>query len=253
MWSAMYFRLDLTQSVTILTHFCSNLSLIHVTLIKQMFYYIADTINKGLVFRENDISDDIKDYTDSDFTGVRMSHKFTSDYVFNLADAAISHLFKLQVIITLSICEAEYIAMCETGKKAVWLSCLLRELRYCEFTSVLLKADNQRAIALTKNPEFHCWIKHINVQYHWIHEAVKSGHINIEYILTKEMTADRFIKSLLLQAFQAFLHLISISDMTTRERDTQAGTWGEVLVHNRGLYTVSTRRTTNVVNTLDPM
>ena len=138
----------------------------HVTLIKQMFCYITDTINKDLVFRENNISDDIKDYTDSDFTGIRMSYKLISDYVFNLADAAISHSSKLQVIIALSTCEAEYITLCEAGKKAVWLDCLLRELRYCEFTSVLLKADNQKAIALTKNSEFHCWTKHIDIQYH---------------------------------------------------------------------------------------
>ena len=91
----MHFRLNLAQSVTILTHFYSNLSLTHITLIKQIFYYITDIINKDLVFRENNISDDIEDYTDSDLTDIRMSYKFISDYVFNLADTAISHSFKL--------------------------------------------------------------------------------------------------------------------------------------------------------------
>ena len=95
MWSVIHFKSDLAQSVTVLTHFCSNSSLTNMTLIKQMFCYIADTINKDLVFRENNTSDYIKDYTDSDFTDVKMSHKFTDDYVFNLADAAISHSFKL--------------------------------------------------------------------------------------------------------------------------------------------------------------
>ena len=64
--------------------------------------------------------------------------------------------------------------MCEAGKKAVWLDCLLRELKYCKFISVLLKADNQREIALVKNPEFHCWTKHIDIQYHWICKAIES-------------------------------------------------------------------------------
>ena len=89
----MHFRLNLAQSVTILTHFCSNLSLTHITLIKQIFCYITDIINKD--FRENNISDDIEDYTNSDFTDVKISYKFISDYVFNLADTAISHSFKL--------------------------------------------------------------------------------------------------------------------------------------------------------------
>ena len=63
-------------------------------------------------------------------------------------------------------------------------------------------------------------MKHIDVQYHWIREAVESDHINIEYVPTKEMAADRFIKPLPLQAFQAFLRLIGMSDMTTRGEDT---------------------------------
>ena len=110
--------------------------------------------------------------------------------------------------------------MCETEKKAVWLNYLLKELRYCGLTSVLLKTDNQRAIALTKNPEFHHQMKHIDIQYHWICEVVKSNYINIEYVFTKEITADSFIKPLSLQTFQTFLHLIDMSDVTTKERDT---------------------------------
>ena len=95
MWLAMHFRSDLAQSVTVMTHFCSNLRFTHVTLIKQVFQYIADIINKGLVFRGNDTSDDIEDYTDSDFTDVRMSHKSISSWKFNLVNTAISHSFKL--------------------------------------------------------------------------------------------------------------------------------------------------------------
>ena len=119
MWSAVHFRPDLAQSVAVLTRFCSNLSPIHVTLIKQMFWYVADTINKGLVFRENNIFNDMKGYTDSDFTDVKASCKLTDSYIFKLAGAAISHSLKLQIIVTLFTCKAEYIVMCEVGKEAV--------------------------------------------------------------------------------------------------------------------------------------
>ena len=39
--------------------------------------------------------------------------------------------------------------------------------------SVIVKADNKRAIELFKNPEFYVCIKHIDIQYHFVHEAVK--------------------------------------------------------------------------------
>ena len=79
----------------------------------------ADTINKELVFRGNDTPNDMKGYTDSDFAGAKASCKSTGDYIFKLAGAAISHSLKLQTIVALFTCKAEYIAMCEAGKEAV--------------------------------------------------------------------------------------------------------------------------------------
>ena len=118
-WPAVHFRPNLAQFVTILTCFCSNLSPIHVALIKQVFWYVADTINKELVFRENNTPNDMKGYTDSDFTDVKASRKLTGSYIFKLASAAISHSLKLQTIVALFICEAEYIVICEADKEAV--------------------------------------------------------------------------------------------------------------------------------------
>ncbi len=39
--------------------------------------------------------------------------------------------------------------------------------------SVVIKTDNKKAIELFKNPEFHVCIKHINIQYHFVHKAVE--------------------------------------------------------------------------------
>ena len=47
------------------------------------------------MFRENDTSDNIKDYTDSDFADEKTSCKLTEDYIFNLVRVIISHLLKL--------------------------------------------------------------------------------------------------------------------------------------------------------------
>ncbi len=39
--------------------------------------------------------------------------------------------------------------------------------------SVIIKADNKKAIELFKNSEFHVCIKHINIQYHFIYKIIK--------------------------------------------------------------------------------
>ena len=84
-----------------------------------------------------------------------------------LARAAISHSSKLWSIVPLSTNEAEYIAICEARKKAVWLRHLLAELGFCKkSTPVILYADNQGLIALLNNLEFHRRTKHIDVWFY---------------------------------------------------------------------------------------
>ena len=85
----------------------------------------------GLTFNgEADTPDNVIGHTDSDFAGSKTDQKSTEDYVFMLAGAAISHPSKLQLIVALSIYEAEYVAMCKERKEAVWLRYLLAELGF---------------------------------------------------------------------------------------------------------------------------
>ena len=55
---------------------------------------------------------------------------------------------------------------------------------------VLIFEDNQRAIALSKNPVNHQRSKHINVRYHVIRSAQNAGKIIIKYCPTADMVAD---------------------------------------------------------------
>ena len=106
--------------------------------------------------------------------------------------------------------------MCKAGKEAVWLSYLLSEMGYRQQRSpVLLYADNQGAIQLAKNPEFHRRIKHIGVRYHWIREAIEYRRIHVVYIPTGKMAADGFTKPLPAPAFKAFLQMIGMADVRT--------------------------------------
>lgn len=66
--------------------------------------------------------------------------------------------------VALSTAESEYIAACECTKEALWFRQLLLELNMAqECTQV--NEDNQAAIALSRNPQYHQRTKHIQVQY----------------------------------------------------------------------------------------
>ena len=57
-------------------------------------------------------------------------------------------------------------------------------------------ADNQGAIKLSKNPEFHNRSKHIDIKYHFVQDSCQKGLIELIYIPTTEMVADILTKSL---------------------------------------------------------
>jgi len=60
----------------------------------------------------------------------------------------------------------------------------------------IIFADNQGAIKLSKNPQYHNRTKHIDVKYHFIRESCQNGLIKMIYIPTGEMVADILTKSL---------------------------------------------------------
>ena len=56
--------------------------------------------------------------------------------------------------------------------------------------------DNQSAMTIAKNPQFHEHTKHINVKYHFLHNKVEEEEIQLEYIPTGDQVADVFTKGL---------------------------------------------------------
>lgn len=85
-------------------------------------------------------------------------------------------------MVALSSCKAEYIDQTQVAKKAIWLQNLLEQLDNLTvknsslalishnkatiyiFNAIIIHCDNQRAITLAENPQFHARTKHINTQ-----------------------------------------------------------------------------------------
>ena len=56
--------------------------------------------------------------------------------------------------------------------------------------AVPILEDNQSAISMTKNPQFHGWSKHISINYHLVRDQVDKGTVELKYCPMKEMIAD---------------------------------------------------------------
>lgn len=139
---------------------------------------------------------DIAGFMDSDWGGNCDDQQLIGAYVFRMGDGAVSWKMKKQTSIALSSVEAEYMAMCQAAKEAVWLTGLLNDFGIGLQAPMILFSDNQGALALTHTPVFHLQSKHIDIQYHYTHKCIQNGLITVEYIPTKVMIADVLTKSL---------------------------------------------------------
>lgn len=70
--------------------------------------------------------------------------------------------------------------------------------------------DNESAIKMTKNLEFHNCTKHIKRRWHHIREVVEQGEITLHWIPTKENLADILTKPLPRPQFKYLRELSSI-------------------------------------------
>ena len=76
-------------------------------------------------------------------------------------------------------------------------------------SGVTINCDNQGAIALSKDNKFHVWTEHIDIHYHFIHEVVEDGKIQVQYIPTDDNFSDIFTKPLAKTMFHHFIELFS--------------------------------------------
>jgi hypothetical protein len=112
-------------------------------------------------------------------------------------------------------------ALTQATKKATWLSKLLADLKQDTAgiavtepagTAVTIAVDNQSCITLSRNPEYHARTKYIDIQHHFVREAVKSKEIATDFCPTGEMVADALTKSLPTMKHQFFMAKMGLSE-----------------------------------------
>ncbi|KAK3005774.1 hypothetical protein RJ639_016073 [Escallonia herrerae] len=144
---------------------------------------------------------------DTDYVGDLDRRRSLTGYVFTFSSCVISWKATLQIIVALSITEAEYMATTEAVKEAIWLKGLVGDLGLKQESSTVY-CDNQSAIHLTKNQMFHERTKHIDVRFHFIWDVVSQGTVMVERIFIVENSADMMTKHIPEIKFKHCLDLI---------------------------------------------
>lgn len=200
-------RPDIAYATAKLSQFMTGYGEEHWTLAKEVLRYLKGTIDFGLEYSNYQICEPFG-FTDSDYAGDKI--KSVSGYAFFIDKSLISWNSQKQPIVALSSTEAEYIALANGAKEAMWLRKFLAELGLDQNQPTTLFVDNQSSMKLALNPEFHKRSKHIDVRYHYTRELIEDKQIQLAYVPTEKQAADLLTKPLSKPKFEHRTKLVNL-------------------------------------------
>ncbi|CAA7038223.1 unnamed protein product [Microthlaspi erraticum] len=210
----LHTRPNLCYSVGVLSRYMQNPKESHGVAMKQCLRYLQGTTTLGLTFeRSTSKVPRLIGYSDSSHNVDPDDGKSTTGHIFYLGESPITWCSQKQETVALSSCEAEFMAGTEAARQAIWLQDLLGEITGTTRERVVIRIDNQSAIALTKNPVFHGRSKHIHTRYHFIRECVENEQIEVEHVPGEKQKADILTKALGRIKFKEMRDLMGVQDL----------------------------------------
>ena len=203
MWLSTMTRPDISNAVHAVARHSHNPTDRHWKAVLKIMTYLHGTRGMGLTF-VRDSGLDLTAYSDADYADKSNDRRSVSGTVITLEGAAASWASSTQRCVTLSTAEAEYVALVEGVKEALFTGAVLSFI--CpEPTGSCVRVfeDNQGAIALAENPFSSARSKHIDVRFYFVRELLRAKTIDVQFVASEEQHSDISTKSLAATPFKS--------------------------------------------------
>ena len=197
-------RPDIAYAVNKLCRHLGNPNKNCIRAMNHLIQYLAGTPHLGIRYHFGESTAlRLEAYADASYGGEETdAAKSHHGYLIYFAGGLIDWSSNLQSTIALSSAEAEHIAAFHASRSVFYYRQLLEEFGHLQGEPTILWEDNQACIAQSKNPVNHKRCKHILIKYHYLRHLTESNIIRLEYIVTKNQTADILTKHLAPSDFQ---------------------------------------------------
>ncbi|KAI3742548.1 hypothetical protein L1987_60233 [Smallanthus sonchifolius] len=163
-------RPDIMFAVCICSRFQAKPKESHLIAVKRIFRYLKGKQCLRLWYPHGS-NFDFNAYTDSDFGGCCLDRKSTTGGCQFLGNRLVSWQCKKQTTVSISTCEAEYIAAASCCSQILWIQQQLRDYDL-NFIGTPMLIDNNATMSITNNPvkqtfqetRIHCSIRILSIQ-----------------------------------------------------------------------------------------
>lgn len=143
----------------------------HWTAAKRLLRYLKGTIYYGLVLKKHS-SPSLYAFSDADWGGNKDNYTSTSAYIIYFGRNAVSWCSRKQRTVARSSTEAEYHAVAAATSELIWVQSLLSELGVSLPLTPTVYCNNVGTTYFCANPVFHSHMKHIVLDYYFVHDKV---------------------------------------------------------------------------------
>ncbi len=191
LWASSATRPDLAYTSAFLGRFASAPSTAAYEALDRSLRYAHGTSTCGLVFRGGK-HEPLSVYSDSDLAGDATTRKSTSGSVVQVYGSTVAWRSKLQRQVAVSTGSAEYIALGESMRLALFIRNVLVSIGELSdnHAPIPVYTDSAVAISLTTNNVGVSRLKYLDLQLHFVRDLLQQGVFRLVKIDGKMNTAD---------------------------------------------------------------
>ena len=201
MWLSNQTRPDITNATRAVARYNHAPKSVHWRAAMQVLEYVRGTSDLGITYQRGS-GLQLEIFADADYASKATDRRSVSGGLVMSGGAAVSWLSRTQKCVTLSTTEAEYVAMADAVKEAMFLRhvwCFALPSRAVPCMNVY--EDNQGAVHLVKNTVTTSNSKHIDIRHHFMRELVFGGEIVVSHVSSELQHADVLTKPLTRELF----------------------------------------------------
>jgi len=194
-------RCDLAETAKCMAQRMKEPTISDLTSVKRVARYLAGRKRAKLRFRAQPLPEKVTMKVDSDWMGDPITRKSTTGAMAFLGTHCCRASSTLQSIVSLSVGESEFYAVCKGSAVGLSLVSMLAELGIFMKLEILSDSSTARSLSSRLGVGRN---KHMQSRYLWVQERVQAKHLSVHAIPTLDNSADLLTKPVGRQTLDKF-------------------------------------------------